>query len=94
MRPTCPRMGCGREIDPRSVACPACWRLIPLSIRVDLDACYRQQIANTAHPLWQEAYRQALHALAQTVVPRATAGQTTDAKRRRARRAAGVRWSA
>lgn len=93
MRPTCPRAGCGREIDPRSVACPRCWRLIPLSIRVDLEACYRQGIANTAHPLWQEAYRKGLRALAATVVER-TAGATSDAKRRRARRAAGVRWSA
>lgn len=90
-RPTCPRSGCGREIDPRSVACPSCWRLIPQAIRVDLDACYRQGIANTAHPLWQDAYHNALRALAQTVVER-TAGATSAAKSARGRRAALARW--
>ncbi len=93
-RPACPRSGCGQEINPKSVACPSCWRLVPLSIRVDLDACYRQGIANTAHPLWQDAYVKALRALALTVVPTATAGQTAAAKSRRGRRAAMARWSA
>ena len=90
-RPTCPVKGCGREIHPRSVACPEHYRLVPAAVRVDVEACLRTQRAWTADVLWQHAYRAALKALALTVCER-TAGSTTSARRQRARRAALARW--
>lgn len=90
---TCPRQGCGREIHPHSVACPSCYQLVPLSIRVDIEACLRRGTAWTADPLWQRAYECAMRALALTVIESASArGVTAAAVSRRMRRAALTRW--
>lgn len=82
MHVTCPRPGCCEDISAGSVACPKCWRLIPASIRVDIEACYRSGKAWTGDPLWTTAYEAAREALSRTLIECAHNGGTRRAYQR------------